>query len=100
MLEVWITAGGISVQAQALVDTGAETTLVRRGLLPEVCFQESRRPLLLRTVSGQQLEGGRHEVVAQLEFAAETEHGDAVERPWVTEVVAHDGDVGCDITLG
>ena len=100
MLEVVIRVGEVRVQAKALVDTGAEATLVRRGLLPEGCFQESKRPLMLRTVSGDQLEGGRQEVVARVEFRAETEDGGSVNRPWVTEVRAHDGDVGCDIILG
>ena len=79
------------MQAKALVDTGAEATLVRRGLLPEGCFQESKRPLMLLTVSGDKLEGGRQEVVASVEFQAETEDGGSVNRPCVTEVRAHDG---------
>ena len=48
---------------------------------------------MLRTVSGDQLEGGRQEVVARVEFQAETEDGGIVKRPWVTEVREHDGNV-------
>ena len=55
---------------------------------------------MLRTVSGDQLEGGRQEVVARVEFRAETEDGGSVNRPWVTEVREHDGDEGFDIILG
>ena len=62
MLEVEVTVGEVKVRAKALVDTGAQATLVKRGLLPTDLFKVSDRPLMLKTVSGEELFGGKMEV--------------------------------------
>jgi hypothetical protein len=100
MMEVTVRAAGHTRSATALVDTGAQTTLVRRDLFPSDAFCDSNHPLLLRTVSGEQLQGGQREVTMEMEFAAETEEGDQAPAPYVTKVTAHDGEVGVDIILG
>jgi hypothetical protein len=52
MLEVDIEVARVHRRANALVDTGAQTSLVRRDLLPSYCFVKSNKPLILKTVSG------------------------------------------------
>ena len=99
MMNVVVQAGAVRRTFKALIDTGAQTSLVRRGSLPESCFQPARRPLLLRTVSGEELQGGKQEVQLRVEFQAETEDGAPAE-PWISEITVHDGDVGCDLILG
>ena len=61
MFDVDIRKGGSVYPAGALIDTGAQTSLVGRDLLPKSLFQKSRHPLLLRTVSGEELMGGQEE---------------------------------------
>ena len=43
---------------QILVDTGAETNLIRKGLIPASEFVPAKRPLCLTTANGQRLRGG------------------------------------------
>ena len=55
---------------------------------------------MLRTVNGDELLGGKQEVTLAVEFDAETENGENVTDPWVSEILVHDGDIGCDLILG
>ena len=48
-------------QAMALLDTGAEVCLIRRGLLPADAFRDANRPLRLVTASNRPLGGGTTE---------------------------------------
>ena len=100
MLEVEMDTGSKWKKGRALIDTGAQTSLVRRDVLPDSCFTQSRKPLLLRTVSGEELNGGKDEVTIMLSFEAHTEDGKVVNQRWNTMVTAHDGDIGCDLILG
>lgn len=100
MLEVDIDIAGVHRKATALVDTGAQTSPVRRDLLPRHCFTPSNRPLILKTVSGEELAGGRNEAKLELSFIARSETGNPVDGIWSTTVEAHDGDIGCDLILG
>jgi hypothetical protein len=100
MLVVEVEAGGMQKKARALIDTGAQTSLVRRNLLPDSCFTRSAKPLLLKTVNGEELHGGKDEVSLSLSFEARTEDGQVVDGRWSSEVTAHDGDIGCDLILG
>ena len=43
---------------KVLIDTGAETNLVRKGLVPEHLFHMAEKPIRLVTASGQVLPGG------------------------------------------
>ena len=100
MLEVCVRVDGYDRKARALIDTGAQTSLVRRALLPDSCFTRSSKPLLLKTVSGEELHGGKDEVIITLSFEARTEDGEAVGSRWMSQVTVHDGDIGCDLILG
>ena len=42
-----------------LVDTGAQVSLVKAGLLPPECLTNSRRPVRLKVANGQYMVGGR-----------------------------------------
>ena len=55
---------------RALVDTGAEASLIRRGMIPQAWFKRSADPLLLVTASGEQMGGGQHEVELRLTFGS------------------------------
>jgi hypothetical protein len=100
LLEVTVEANGECYQAKALIDTGAQTSLCRRDLLPEACFTQSSKPLLFKTVSGEELNGGKNEATITLSFEARTEEGVPVGSQWSSTVTAHDGDIGCDLILG
>ena len=104
MMTVEADIGGHVLEAKALVDTGARTSLVRKDLLPERFFRRLRKPLVLKTVSGEELPGGKQEVELAITFAAHTDDAPADPqhtrlpradpRPttWTTTVVAHDGE--------
>ena len=100
MMSVIVEVHDLQVQAKALIDTGAQTSLVRKGLFPESCFRRARRPLVLKTVSGEELPGGRDELAMAISFAAHSD--DVTRRPttWTTTAVAHDGNISCDLILG
>ena len=44
-----------------LVDTGAQVSLVRAGLLPPECLTDSRKPVRLKVANGQYMVGGTRE---------------------------------------
>jgi hypothetical protein len=100
MLDVEVEAAGVKKMAKALVDTGAQTSLLRRGLLPKSCMRRSNKPLVLKTVSGEQLAGGREEADLVLTFPARTDNDASTTEKWVSHITLHDGDIGADIILG
>ena len=51
-----------------LVDTGAQVSLVRRGLFKEESPQPSRRPVRLKVANGEIMGGGTHEATISMEF--------------------------------
>ena len=51
-----------------LVDTGAQVSLVKAGLLPPKCLTASRRPIRLNVANGQYMEGGTKEAEIALQF--------------------------------
>ena len=53
-----IEVNGTKRRARALIDTGAEATLVRRGWLSDEKLQPARHPLTLITADGTQMAGG------------------------------------------
>ena len=50
------------------VDTGAQVSLVRRGLFKEESLQPSRTPVRLKVANGEILGGGTHEATISMEF--------------------------------
>ena len=51
-----------------LVDTGAQVSLVKAGLLPPECLTDSRKPVRLRVANGQYMPGGTKEAAIGLQF--------------------------------
>ena len=64
------TLDGIETQASALVDTGAEVSIVRTGLLPEKCFSEAKRRVRLLAANNARLDGGTQEVELEVRLNA------------------------------
>ena len=58
----------LTVRTAALVDTGCESNLVRRGLVPAHFFHKASRPIKFVAVNKTVVTGGRQELCAQLGF--------------------------------
>ena len=79
-MEVRARCNGEERTILALVDTGAQANLVRRGPFPSKCFRPALVPLDLTTVSGEVLPGGRSEIKLSLSVSAEAEDGAPVQQ--------------------
>ena len=55
-------------QAMALLDTGAEVSLIRKGLLPEHAFREATHPMQLVAANNDPVVGGDREVELAIHF--------------------------------
>jgi len=89
---------GRRVNANALIDTGAEVNIVREGLLHASNFQPARRPLKLITASNHRLPGGMHEATVNLVFqGADTSSKEKVRVTAPT--VLYEAQVGEDMIL-
>ena len=62
--------GGEHREWQALIDTGAEVSLIKKGILPEGMYQPATRPVRLVAANNQRLCGGTQVVRVQLHFLA------------------------------
>ena len=51
-----------------LVDTGAQVSLVKAGLLPPECLTDSRKPFRLKVANGQYMVGDMREAAIGLQF--------------------------------
>ena len=82
----------------ALVDTGAEVNLLRKGLVPQQYFRKSHQPKRFVTASREVLEGGKEEVPCNILF-----DGVDVDTRIHTEVkgpiVFYDANIGVDALL-
>ena len=67
-LKVRVRCGQEELVVDVLVDTGAQVSLVRRGLFKEESLQPSCRPVRLNVANGEIMGGGTHEAAISMEF--------------------------------
>ena len=67
-LKVRVRCGQEELVVDVLVDTGAEVSLVRRGLFKEESLQPSLGPVRLKVANGEIMGGGTHEATISMEF--------------------------------
>ena len=67
-LKLRARCGQEELVVDVLVDTGAQVSLVRRGLFKEELLQPSRRPVRLKVANGEIMGGGTHEATISMEF--------------------------------
>ena len=67
-LKVRALCGVVEKVFDVLVDTGAQVSLVKAGLLPPECLTDSRKPVRLKVANGQYMVGGTREASIGLQF--------------------------------
>ena len=67
-LKVCALCGEVEKVLDVLVDTGAQVSLVKAGLLPPEWLTDSRRPVRLKVANGQYMVGGTREAAIGLQF--------------------------------
>ena len=67
-LKVCALCGEVEKVFDVLVDTGAQVSLVKAGLLLPECLTDSRRPVRLKVANGQYMVGGTREAAIGLQF--------------------------------
>ena len=67
-LKVRALCGEVEEVLDSLVDTGAQVSLIKAGLLLPECLTDSRRPVRLKVASGQYMVGGTKEAAIGLQF--------------------------------
>ena len=67
-LKVRALCGEVEKVFDVLVDTGAQVSLVKAGLLPPECLTDSWKPVRLKVANGQYMVGGTKEAAIALQF--------------------------------
>ena len=67
-LKVRALCGEVGKVLDVLVDTGAQVSLVKAGLLPPECLTDSRKLVRLKVANGQYMVGGTKEAAIGLQF--------------------------------
>ena len=67
-LKLRALCGVVEKVFDVLVDTGAQVSLVKAGLLPPECLTDSRKPVRLKVANGQYMVGGTKEAAIGLQF--------------------------------
>ena len=67
-LKVRAFCGEVEEVFDVLVDTGAQVSLVKAGLLPPECLTDSWKPVRLKVANGQYMVGGTKEAAIGLQF--------------------------------
>ena len=67
-LKIRALCGEVEKVFDVLVDTGAQVSLVKAGLLPPECLTDSRKPVRLKVANGQYMVGGTKEAAIGLQF--------------------------------
>ena len=65
-LKVCALCGEVEKVFDVLVDTGAQVSLVKAGLLPSECLTDSQKPVRLKVANSQYMVGGTKEVGMQI----------------------------------
>ena len=87
-LKVCALCGEVEKVFDVLVDTGAQVSLVKAGILPPQCLTDSRKPVRLKVANGQYMVGGRREAAIGLQFVNHCE----LSRPDLgKEIILQDG---------
>ena len=86
-LKVRVRCGKKEVIADVLVDTGAQVSLVRKGLFSEEFLKPSRRPVRLKVANDKIMGGGTHEATIGMEL---WEH-DHLNRPDLSKRIVPSG---------
>ena len=110
MVEVQISVNGSTPKSiKALIDTGAQTNLLKANVFPDEFWTNAKKPLALTTVNGETLPGGKREIKAQMTFLVDPESkkyrsdnfiSQNENSTWTTDVWFYDGDISCDAILG
>ena len=90
------TKGGHVNVVKALIDTGAEVNIIKRGIFEPLCFQPARKRLSLVTADGTVMEGGKQEV--QVEIRLRLDQGGRSH--WQATTFFYEADIGVDAIIG
>ena len=89
---------GTTKTLQALVDTGAEVSLINPPLVDPTLFEPSPNPVRLGVANSHSLPGGQRQVFMTLTFDA-TDPDTTAKRIVSLPCMAYDADVVCDMIL-
>ena len=68
--------GGRQKIIRALVDTGAQVSLIKKGLFSDCEFSRAKSPLTLIAANGQLLEGGKKVINLKMRWNQPCDEGD------------------------